>query len=169
MEPILCYIRENYFKEHSDFKKVLDSGDTSKQSKRAHLCIKVEIDCNQYYIPLRNNLGDEVRKFGRIGHSVPSSKRGNAGLDYRYAMNINDSKYIELQTELKIPNSQFRCIKNDMDSIVKEFETYLRGYIRAVKKKRNEKEPLYRESSLINFIDYFHIWLSVSKFLLDKT
>ena len=71
-------------------------------------------------------------------------------------MIINDSKYIELQTELKIPNSQFRCIKNDMDSIVKEFETYLRGYIRAVKKKRNEKEPLYRESSLINFIDYFH-------------
>ena len=157
MEPILCYIRENYFKEHSDFKKVLDSGDTSKQSKRAHLCIKVEIDSNQYYIPLRNNLGAPVRKFGRIGHCVPSSKRGNAGLDYRYAMIINDSKYIEPQTELKIPNSQYRCIKNDMDSIVKEFETYLRGYIKAAKKKRNEKEPLYRESSLINFIDYFDI------------
>lgn len=123
MEPILCYIRENYFKEHSDFKKVLDP----------------------------------VRKFGRIGHSVPSSKRENAGLDYRYAMIINDSKYIEPQTELKIPNSQYRCIKNDMDSIVKEFETYLRGYIKAAKKKRNEKEPLYRESSLINFIDYFDI------------
>ena len=93
MEPILCYIRENYFKEHSDFKKVLDPGDTSKQSKRTHLCVKVEIDSNQYYIPLRNNLGDPVRKFGRIGHSVPSSKRENAGLDYRYAMIINDSKY----------------------------------------------------------------------------
>lgn len=72
-------------------------------------------------------------------------------------MIINDSKYIEPQTELKIPNSQYRCIKNDMDSIVKEFETYLRGYIKAAKKKRNEKEPLYRESSLINFIDYFDI------------
>ena len=43
-----------------------------------HLCVKVEIDSNQYYIPLRNNLGDEVRKFGRIGHSVPSSKRKNS-------------------------------------------------------------------------------------------
>lgn len=157
MEPILCFIRENYFNEHRNFKKVLDSGDTSKQSKRTHLCVKVEIDNNQYYIPLRNNLGDEVRKFGRIGHSVPSAKRKNAGLDYRYAMIINDSKYIELQTELKIPNSQYRRIKNDMDNIVKEFETYLRGYIKAAKKKRNEKEPLYRESSLINFIDYFDI------------
>ena len=157
MEPILCYIRESYFKEQKDLKKVLDPGDTSKQSKRTHLCIKVEIDSNQYYIPLRNNLGDAVRKFGRIGHSVPSAKRKNAGLDYRYALIINDSQYIELQTELKIPNSQYRCIRNDMDIITKEFETYLRGYDKAVKKKRNEKEPLYRESSLINFIDCFDI------------
>ena len=76
---------------------------------------------------------------------------------HRYALIINDSKYIELQTELRIPNSQYRCIKNDLDSIVKEFEVYLRGYIKAVKKNRNEKEPLYRESSLINFVDYFDI------------
>lgn len=58
---------------------------------------------------------------------------------------------------MRIPNSQYRCIKNDFDSIVKEFEVYLRGYIKAVKKNRNEKEPLYRESSLINFVDYFDI------------
>lgn len=89
---------------------------------------------------------------GRIGHAVPSAKRQNAGLDYRYALIINDDKYIELQTEMKIPNSQYKCKKNDLDSIQKEFEVYLRGYIKAVKKKRNEKEPLYRESSLINFI-----------------
>lgn len=43
-----------------------------------------------------------MRKFGRIGHSVPSTKRKNAGLDYRYALIINDSRYVELQTELKI-------------------------------------------------------------------
>ena len=34
MEPILCYIRENYFKEHSDFKKVLDPGDTSTPNNK---------------------------------------------------------------------------------------------------------------------------------------
>lgn len=155
MEPILCYIRENYFKEHNDLIKVLDSGNTDKQSKRTHLSVKVTIDNNNYYIPLRNNLGDAVRKFGRIGHSVPSAKRENAGLDYRYAMVINDSKYIEFQTELRIPNSQYRCIKNDMDIIQREFETYLRGYIKSAKKKRNQKEPLYRESSLINYINLF--------------
>ena len=157
MEPILCYIKESYFKEHSDFQKMLDPGNTSKQSKRTHLCIEVEIDNNHYYIPLRNNLGDAVRKFGRIGHAVPSASRKNAGLDYRYALVINDDKYIESQTEMKIPKSQYKCIKNDLEVIQKEFRTYARGYIKAVKKKRNEKEPLYRESSLINFIEQFDI------------
>ena len=152
MDLTLCYIRESFFVDYSDYKKMLDPGNTNKQSKRTHLCVEVTIDNNHYYIPLRNNLGDAVRKFGRIGHAVPSAKRQNAGLDYRYALIINDDKYIELQTEMKIPNSQYKCIKNDLDSIQKEFEVYLRGYIKAVKKKRNEKEPLYRESSLINFI-----------------
>lgn len=152
MDLTLCYIRESFFVDHPDYKKMLDPGNTNKQSKRTHLCVEVTIDNNHYYIPLRNNLGDAVRKFGRIGHAVPSVKRQNAGLDYRYALIINDDKYIELQTEMKIPNSQYKCMKNDLDSIQKEFEVYLRGYIKAVKKKRNEKEPLYRESSLINFI-----------------
>ena len=33
---------------------------------------------------MKNNLGDEIRKFGRIGHAVPSEKRENAGLVYPY-------------------------------------------------------------------------------------
>lgn len=155
MNSVLCYIREEYFRDHDQLIKILDPGNIDKQSKRTHLCIRIEIDNNQYFIPLRNNLGEPVRKFGRIGHPVPSVKRKNAGLDYRYAMVINDSKYIELQTEIKIPNSQYKCIRNDMECIQKEFEVYLKGYIKAVKKHRNEKEPLYRESSLINFINYF--------------
>jgi len=47
---------------------------------------------------LRNNLGAEVKKYGRIGHSIPSDKRKDAGLDYRYALIVNDESYIELQT-----------------------------------------------------------------------
>jgi len=148
----LCYIRKAYFEEHPNYIKMLDPGNTEKQSKRTHLCVKITIDSNHYYIPLRNNLGDAVKKFGRIGHAVPSAKRQNAGLDYRYALVINDDKYIELQKEIKIPNSQYKCIKKDLDAIRKEFEIYLRGYIKSAKKGRNEKEPLYRESSLINFI-----------------
>lgn len=147
----LCYIKKSYFEAHRNFIKVLDVGNIGKQSKRTHLCIKIELNQNDFYIPLRNNLGADIRKFGRIGHSVPSEKRKNAGLDFRYALIVNNPAYIEVQTERKIPVSQYRCIQRDYNLIQSEFEVYLRGYSKAAKKGRIEKEPLYRESSLINF------------------
>lgn len=151
MEPQLCFIREAYFAKNKNFIKMLDAGNTNKQSKRTHLCVMIEVNSNKFYVPLRNNLGDEVRKFGRIGHSIPSDKRKEAGLDYRYALIVNDDYYIEVQTEKKIPESQYRKINSEYDAIKAEFTLYVKGYIKAARKKRVEKEPLYRESSLINF------------------
>lgn len=151
MEITLCFIRAAYFKERLGFIKLLDIGNTDKQSKRTHLCVKIDIHDNSYYVPLRNNLGADVRKFGRIGHAIPSEKRKNAGLDYRYALIVNDCSYIELQEIKKIPDSQYRKIIRDYDIIVREFSMYVKGYVKAAKKNRHIKEPLYRESSLINF------------------
>lgn len=151
MEPQLCFIRESYFTKNSSFVKLLDSGNTSKQSKRTHLCVLIDIDKNKFYIPLRNNLGDEIRKFGRIGHSVPSATRKNAGLDYRYTLIVNDDTYIELQVDQKIPESQYKKIKADYETIKSEFTVYLNGFLKAARKKRIDKEPLYRESCLVNF------------------
>lgn len=150
MEPKLCFIRESFFIKNSAFIKMLDTGNTDKQSKRTHLCLMIEQNGNKFYIPLRNNLGQEIRKFGRIGHAVPSKKRKSAGLDYRYALIVNDESYIELQTEQKIPKSQYQKIKKDYELIQIEFEVYLNGFIKAVKKKRNDKEPLFRESRLFS-------------------
>ncbi|MDE7314067.1 MAG: hypothetical protein K2N87_21000 [Eubacterium sp.] len=152
MEPAFCYIRESYFVKNRNFIKILDCGDTKKQSRRTHLCIRIEKDGNNYYVPLRNNLGSDIRKFGRIGHSVPSNKRKNAGLDFRYTLIVNNDSEIELQTQKKIPESQYRRIKNEYCKIKEEFIVYVNGYIKSAKKKRHEKEPLYRESSLINFL-----------------
>lgn len=151
MNITLCFIKEAYFKENSAYMKMLDPNQANKQSKRTHLCIKIKKEKNTFLIPLRNNLGADLRKYGRIGHSIPSTKRKNAGLDYRYTLVINDEKYLELQNEKKIPESQYRKLEYDYYAIEKEFETYLNGYIKAAKKKRHEKEPLFKESSLINF------------------
>lgn len=98
MSITCCYIKEQYFKDHSSFVKMLDPGNTAKQSHRSYLCLKITTDGNDYYLPLRNNLGADVRPYGRIGHSVPSASRSDAGLDYRYALIVNDSKYIEIPT-----------------------------------------------------------------------
>ena len=96
----------------------------------------VESDENKFYIPLRNNLGAELRKFGRIGHAVPSKNRPSAGLDYRYALIINDDIFIEEQTEQRIPNMQYQKIEAESEIIKREFDTYLRGFKRAMTKNR---------------------------------
>lgn len=147
----LCFIKESYFKKNSTFTKLLDPNKVEKQSQRTHLCVKIRMNENTFLIPLRNNLGEEIRKYGRIGHSVPSNKRKNAGLDYRYALIINDEEFLEIQTEKRIPESQYRKIEKEFDLIEQEFGVYLNGYIKAAKKQRDQKEPLFRESSLINF------------------
>ena len=146
-----CFIREAFFINNSDFINMLDTENISKQSKRTHLCLCIEDKGNRFLVPLRNNLGEAVRKFGRIGYSIPSDKRKNAGLDFRYTLIVNDDKYIEWQNERRIPNAQYRAIEKNYNTIIHEFEIYIRGYIRAAKKGRVQKEPLYRVSSLQNF------------------
>ena len=147
------FIKEKYFLEHSDFKKMLDPGNPTKQAHRTYLCVSISIDGNTFYLPLRNNLGDDVRKFGRIGHGVPSKSRPKAGLDYRYALIINEGEYIETCETPKIPNAQSKKITNDYEVIKAEFSSYLLGYKKAASKNRVHLEALYRESSLINFND----------------
>lgn len=146
-----CFIRESYFTDHQWYFNLLDTGNLKKQSRRAHLCLCIENNNNRFLIPLRNNLGDDVRKFGRIGHAISSLKRDNAGLDFRYALIVNDDKYIEWPNEQKIPNSQYNKIIKDYDNIKQEFAVYVNGYIKVARKRRVSKEPLYRVSSLQNF------------------
>ena len=151
MDVKFCYIKEEFFTKNSGFINMLDAGSSVKQSHRTHLCIQVESHNGKYYIPLRNNLGDEIRKFGRVGHAVPSQSREKAGLDYRYALLIDDDSYIEWQSERKIPKAQYNKIEKEFNTIRNEFEVYLNGYIKAAKKRRIDREPLYRASSLRNF------------------
>ena len=151
MEIRYCFIKEAYFKDHKDFVNMLDTNETKKQSHRTHICLCIEENNNKFFIPLRNNLGEEIRKFGRIGHAIPSQKRDKAGLDFRYTLIVNEEKYIEWQKERKIPKAQYKAIEKDFDIITREFEVYLNGYMKAARKRRVNKEPLYRVSSLINF------------------
>lgn len=152
MPVICCFVKEQYFIDNNHFVKMLDSGNTIKQSHRTHMCVQVTNNGNTFYIPLRNNLGADQRAFGRIGHAVPTMDRPNAGLDYRYALIINDPAYIEIPVSQRIPRSQSQKLLCDIAAIENEFGKYLSGFIKAAKKNRIHREPLYRESSLINFL-----------------
>ena len=47
----LCFIKEEYFMQHSTFMNMLDPGNLNKRNHRTHLCLVVESDENKFYIP----------------------------------------------------------------------------------------------------------------------
>ena len=49
-------------------------------------------------------------------------------------------------------HSQYQRLLADISVIETEFEQYLSGFMKAAKKNRIAREPLYRESSLVNFL-----------------
>ncbi|MCD8204561.1 MAG: hypothetical protein LUC16_01880 [Coprobacillus sp.] len=148
----LCLIAKSYFVSHSYFVKMLDFYDPDKQASRMHLRVKITYNNHNFYIPLRRNLKPDVRPYGRIGHEVPSSTRPNAGLDYRHALLIDDDSYIRSVDLNNVSKMQVNKLNNDYYLIEKEFSEYLKGFIRAAKKREINKNPLYRESSLVNFV-----------------
>lgn len=145
------YIREQYFKDHPDYIKMLDVGNAKKQSQRNYLFLKIEYENNKLLIPLRTNIGHPIRKFGVIGFSVPSDSKPNAGLDYRYILIVNEPTYIEYPTHIKIPASQQKIIFDNYTKIENDVIAYVKGYVSAAIKSLAEKKPKYKESTLLNF------------------
>lgn len=158
IQNIECvFLKEEYFILHSQHSKMLDPGHIQKQSKRSYLYVKVKYEGNNLFIPLRKNLGKAVRAFGKIGYSVPSIEKPNAGLDYRYILIVNEEKYIEHPVTLRIPKAQYKIICDNYKTIEKEALAYVNGYVKTAIKDRVEKEAKYRESSLLNFHDELKI------------
>lgn len=145
-----CYITKEFYTENPNLIKILDKGDPTKHGVRTHLCLNVRYKKNNILIPLRKNLGEPDRLFGKVGYSVPSESKPKAGLDYRYIMIINNKKYLRYE-EPRISNSQIKRIKNNYSIIEKECIEYISSYIRVAQKNRVQKTARFRESSLINF------------------
>ena len=144
------YILQEYYDVHNNLQKILDLGEDAKHGIRTHLCLNINYNGNNILIPLRKNLGNAERRFGRIGFAVPSMSKPDAGLDYRYIMIIEDDKYIKFDIP-KIPNSQVSIIERNYATIESQAIEYINSYIKVAKKGRVDKVARFRESSLINF------------------
>ena len=163
-----CYIIEQYYKDHPDLQKILDVDDNTKHNIRTHLCLNIKYEHNNVLIPLRKNLGQAVRPFGKIGFPVPSMNKPKAGLDYRYIMIINDTKYIRFDTP-RITNRQSSTIEYNYHIIENETIEYIKSYIRVAQKGRVDKTARFRESSLINFHKELGITCDETTILLIQT
>ncbi len=151
-----CYITGEYYKDNPDLKKILDVDDDTKHNTRTHLCLNIKYNNNNILVPLRKNLGNPDRAFGKIGYAVPSQSKPLAGLDYRHIMVINDDKYLRFDTP-RISARQISIIESNYDIIEREVIDYIKSYIRVARKNRVERTAKFRESSLINFHNLLNV------------
>ena len=145
-----CYITRDFYIDNPNLEKILDVDDCTKHGVRTHLCLNIKYNQNNILVPLRKNLGQADRPFGKIGYSVPSQSKPDAGLDYRYIMIINDTKYLKFDKP-RISNRQISTIESSYRTIEKEAIEYIKSYIRVARKNRVERAARFRKSSLINF------------------
>ena len=145
-----CYIVNQFYLDYPHLKNILDEFDESKHNVRTHLCLNLKYNNCNVLVPLRKKLGEPVRAFGRIGFSVPSQSKPNAGLDYRYTMIINNPKYFRYDTP-RITNIQQLIINENYNIIQKQVIEYIDSYVKVANKDRVDKTARFRVSSLINF------------------
>ena len=144
----IIFISQSYFEDNAGFAEMLNTGDVCKQSSRLYLAINTKFNCNSFYVPLRKSINLDM---GRIGYYVPSSTRPEAGLDYRKALIVNDSRYVGSSASVAISSSQMTKITNDLPIIENSFIGYVKGYIKSFHKKREKIDRLYKFSTLHNF------------------
>lgn len=144
------YLTKDYYRDHPNLLKILDVDEESKHNMRTHLCLNVSYNGYEILIPLRHNLGEEKRAYGRIGFSAPTQSKPTAGLDYRYMMIVDDSKYIRFDKP-RIPYKQAELIKMNYERIEEQALEYINAYIKVAQKNRVKYKARFRESSLINF------------------
>ncbi|MBQ5735930.1 MAG: hypothetical protein UH654_12405 [Lachnospiraceae bacterium] len=142
------FIKEDYFKNNSNFVEMLDPYNIRKQTSRQYLYICVHYKGNKVLVPLRRNLPGNNPK---LYYPVPSQSRPNAGLDYRKMLIVNDENNIEIPTEQRLATSQAKIINDNYSTIERAVINYIKGYIKSANKNREHRDYDYSYSTLHNF------------------
>lgn len=148
MDVNIVFIKEQYFIDNASYVELLDPTDLVKQSSRCYLFISIYHNGNQFYVPLRQNIDLSI---GGIGYPLPSSTRPNAGLDFRKALIVNDSNYIQSLPTITISSSQIGSLRANIATIESSFLNYVKGYVKSALKNRERVDRLYKFSTLHNF------------------
>lgn len=154
----MVLIDKSYFEKYNNqYVELLDQNNNiDKQVNRLYLYIHIKYKDNDVYVPLRTAL---PKNCGKIGFSVPSKDKPDAGLDHRKLLIINDSSYIIPQTELQIPYKQKIRINTKYPVICKEVIKYIDGYIKKFEKNQHNKDRRYKFSTLKNFHEELNLVL----------
>ncbi|WP_322907865.1 type III toxin-antitoxin system ToxN/AbiQ family toxin [Paenibacillus campi] len=146
------FLNDSFFSQQLD-DQVLDKTKNKKdRESRVYVCIKIEDEHNTYLIPLRSEVPIHDRNLKKTFYHVPSTKRPNAGLDFRKIVIVNDPSLYRVE-EAQISHKQKKMIHENFNEIKKLAFNYIKGFKKSAKKNRHKRDYEYSFSSLSNFLN----------------
>ena len=140
----LKYLTKEFYDEYNS----KQYPEIEHKPERPYMVFLVTVDNNTYAIPFRTNVKHKYcYKFKNSSRDTKYS----TGLDYSKAVIVNDARYVGQSAT--IDNKEYVELNNKYYFIIKQFKSYVQGYIRFVNCDANEFEARkYRFSTL----QYFH-------------
>ncbi len=123
------------------------------KSNRPYMVMLIQIENNTFAIPFRTNVKHnncyKFKKSSRPTNSV-------TGLDYSKAVIINNSKYIG--PAARINDMEYTELDTNYHIIIKQFSSFLDGYIKYANKELNEYQT---EKYKYTTLKYFNKELNI--------
>lgn len=167
MQGLQSYCEENMNKNNKKYKlnyltaefynryDPVNYPEIENKSNRPYMVMLIQIENNTFAIPFRTNV-----KHNNCYKFKKSSRPTNSitGLDYSKAVIINNNKYIG--PAARINDMEYTELDTNNHIIIKQFSSFVAGYIKYAKKELNEYQAgKYKYTTL----KYFHKELNIEE------
>lgn len=146
-------LTEDFYNEHTHLVEVLDKekDGTLSNKERGYGVLLVDIEGYKFAIPLRSKMHINHKDNFTTRIYKSGNKKLRHGLDYSKAVIITEDRFVSDKPFMLEEKSDFVKISKLEHKIIKEFEKYVKRYVKAVLK--NDKNILmeYKYSTLCNY------------------
>ena len=145
----LNYLTTPFYEKYNS----VDYPEIENKSNRPYMVMLIQVERNTFAIPFRTNVKhNNCYKFQTSSRTTGSI----TGLDYSKAVIVNDDNYIG--SAARINDMEYTELDTNYHIIIKQFTSFVKGYIKYGKGKLNEYQAKkYKFTTL----KYFHKELGI--------
>ena len=146
-------LTSDYYSEHAHLKEAMDFDKVTRKpddkGRGFGVCL-VDILGHQFAIPLRTTMYHK-ENFPTKFKKDDNGRVVREGLDYSKAVIITDQRFISSTTFETREKEEYLKINGSEKKILRDFEKYIKKYIKAVKKPDENILKEYKYSTLQNY------------------
>ncbi|MBA5686084.1 type III toxin-antitoxin system TenpIN family toxin [Rugamonas apoptosis] len=137
-------LNEVFYEENKHLVEVMDKTGTqwTGDKTRGYGIVLVEVNGLKFGIPLRSNM--------RPYNGFITAPKESKGLDFSKAVLLSKEEYIS-ESEFIIPRPEFLRIKDNSAAIARDFNKYVKKYVRGASKNDSNILKDYRFTTLQNY------------------